>query len=91
MTSNMPKLSNRAAAAINILADGGSFDYALETNSYTRRDQFQWRLRTANGFVVKGMGHATYHELNMAGFMGHGKANGFTGSSTSYYLNREGV
>lgn len=88
--TNMPKLSSRAASALNILADGGRFDYALETNSYTRRDQFQWRLRTASGYVVKGAGHATYHELNNAGLIGHGKPNGFTGSSTSYYLKTEG-
>ena len=36
--------------------------------------------------VCKGYGHSTYHELNDAGFMGHGKPNGFTGSSTSYYI-----
>jgi hypothetical protein len=89
--TNMPKLSTRATAALEVLADGGSFRYAMTTNSYTRREQFQWSLRTANGYAVKGFGGATYHELNKAGFMGHGKANGFTGSSTSYYLNREAV
>lgn len=88
--TNLPKLSTRAARALEILADGGRFDYALVRNSYTGREQFQWRLKTASGFVVKGMGHATYHELNAAGFMGHGRPNGFTGSSTSYYLSREG-
>ncbi len=85
---NMPKLSARANAALDILAEGGSFQYALTTNSYTRREQFQWRLRTARGGVVKGYGHATYHELNKAGFMDHGRPNGFTGSSTSYFISK---
>ena len=84
--TNMPQLSNRAQQALDILADGGRFDYALVRNSYTGREQFQWRLRSASGMVCKGYGHSTYHELNDAGFMGHGKPNGFTGSSTSYYI-----
>lgn len=85
--SNLPKMSNRAKTALDILGDGGCFNYALVRNGFTGREQFQWCLRTRSGGVVKGFGHSTYHELNNLGFMGHGKPNGFTGSSTSYYLN----
>lgn len=88
--SNLPKLSARANTALDILADGGCFTYALERNGYTGREQFQWRLRAKNGCKVSGIGRAAYNELNALGFVDHGKPNGFTGSSTSYYLNREG-
>lgn len=88
--SNLPKLTSRAKQALDILADGGCFTYALERNGYTGREQFQWHLRARTGGNVRGIGRATYHELNDLGFMGHGKPSGFTGSSTSYYLNREG-
>lgn len=84
--SNMPALSSRARRALEVLSNGGEFKYALERNSFTGREQFQWRLIAANGGKVAGMGHATYHELNNAGLMGHGRPNGFTGSSTSYRL-----
>lgn len=87
--TNLPKLSNRAKQALDILGNGGCFTYALERNSYTGREQFQWRLRARNGCKVSGIGRAAYYELNALGFIGHGKPNGFTGSSTSYYLNRE--
>lgn len=89
-TSNMPKLSNRASRALDVLMNGGRFNYALARNSYTGREQFQWTLRTATGFIVKGYGHSTYHELDAAGFMGYGKPSGFTGSSTNYYIKTGG-
>lgn len=85
--TNMPKLSTRAANALNVLADGGSFRYGLETNSYTRREQFQWRLKAANGFTVSGIGGATYRELVKAGFAFRSEASGFTGIATHYRLN----
>lgn len=88
--SNLPKLSTRAKQALDILADGGCFTYALERNGYTGREQFQWRLRARNGGKVHGIGRAAYYELNALGFIGHGRPSGFTGSSTRYYLNREG-
>lgn len=85
--TNMPKLSARAKKALEVLGNGGCFTYALERNGYTGREQFHWRLRTRSGGKVTGIGRAAYHELNDLGFIGHGKPNGFTGSSTSYYLN----
>ncbi len=87
--SNMPKLSNRATAALDVLANGGSFRYALTRNDYTRREQFQWSLRTSGGYAVKGYGGATYHELNKAGLMDHGRPSGFTGSSTHYHIKKD--
>jgi hypothetical protein len=88
--SNMPKLTARASKALDVLADGGSFRYGLERNGYTGREQFHWSLRGANGGKVSGIGGATYHELCNAGFAFRRVANGFTGISTSYYLNAGG-
>jgi hypothetical protein len=85
--SNLPKLSARATKALDILGDGGAFRYGLETNSYTGREQFQWRLKTANGGTVSGVGGAAYHELVAAGFAFTYKASGFTGSAGHYHLN----
>lgn len=65
--SNQPKLSNRAQQALDILANGGEMTYLLERNSYTGREQFQTRFKI-NGGAVKGLGHATRHELERAGF-----------------------
>jgi len=85
--ANMPKLSTRASDALNVLADGGSFRYGLETNSYTRREQFQWRLKAANGCTVRGIGGAAYRELVKAGIAFRSEASGFTGIATYYRLN----
>ena len=85
--SNMPKLSKRATEALNVLADGGSFRYGLETDPYTRREQFHWRLKSANGFTVKGVGGAAFRELEAAGFAFIREPSGFTGSATYYRLN----
>jgi hypothetical protein len=84
--NNMPKLTARASDALNILADGGSFRYALERNNYTGREQFQWHLLGARGGRISGIGGATFRELESKGFAFRRVANGFTGSSTSYYL-----
>lgn len=84
--TNMPKLSTRASEALNILADGGQFKYALVRNSYTGREQFKWHLQNERGFTFKGFGGATFRELESKGFAFRRVANGFTGSSTSYYL-----
>lgn len=84
--TNMPKLSARATEALDVLADGGQFKYALERNSYTGREQFQWRLLGARGGRIGGIGGAAFRELESKGFAFRRVANGFTGSSTSYYL-----
>lgn len=65
--SNLPKLSNRAKQALDILADGGRLVSRLERNSYTGREQFQTRFTLA-GKVVRGLGLATRRELEKAGF-----------------------
>ncbi len=88
--TQMPKLSTRASDALNVLADGGEFKYALERNSYTGREQFQWRLKAASGCTVRGIGGATFRELESKGFAFRRVANSFTGSSSSYYLKTEG-
>lgn len=59
--SNKP-LSHRAQKALEILERGGKFVVRLERDNYTGREQFRTRLLT-NGFVVKGIGSATRHEL----------------------------
>ena len=84
--TNMPKMSRRAADALTVLADGGCFRYGLETNSYTRREQFQWRLKAANRSVVPGVGGAAYRELVKLGFAFCSEAQGFTGIATEYRL-----
>jgi hypothetical protein len=66
--TNMMKLSNRAAKALDILADGGRVTYKLERNSYTGREQFARRFVNASGQRVAGLGASTYYELEKAGF-----------------------
>ena len=68
--SNMPKLSNRAQRALDVLANGGEMVHRLERNGYTGREQFQTRFCTSAdwGSVVKGLGFATRCELEKAGF-----------------------
>lgn len=60
--TNLPELSNRAKKALEILVDGGEFCHRLERNSYTRRDQFQYRL-LKDGHVVRGIGLSAFYEI----------------------------
>lgn len=60
--TNLPKLSPRAQKALDILADGGQFVCRLERNSYTRREQFAYRL-LKDGHVVRGVGLAAFYEI----------------------------
>ena len=85
--SNMPKLSFRARKALDVLADGGQFVHRLERNSYTGRDQFQYRL-LKGGTVQKGIGMAAFYELDKAGLIA--MAGGGTSVSTYYKLNTVG-
>ena len=82
-------LGTRAAAALAILREGGHFSYGLETNGYTRREQFQWRLKTKGGGIAKGFGSKTYHELVAAGIDFAARPQGFTGIATHYHLREE--
>ncbi len=70
MTANLPKLSNRAQQALEILANGGEMVHRLERNGYTGRDQFATRFCTsaAWGSAVKGLSFKTRCELEDAGF-----------------------
>lgn len=65
--TNLPKLSNRAKQALEILSNGGEVVHRLERNSYTGREQFATRF-VMRGSVIKGLGFATRHELEKAGF-----------------------
>lgn len=65
--TNLPKLSNRAQQALEILSNGGEMTHLLERNSFTGREQFQTRFKI-HGSAVKGLGHATRYELERAGF-----------------------
>lgn len=67
--SNMAKLSNRAVKAPDVLASGGRFDYGLEPNRRTGREQLHHRLRRIGGQVVTGISGATFRELDTAGFL----------------------
>lgn len=84
MTTNLPKLSNRAKLALDVLADGGEFIHRLERNSYTGREQFHCRLKRAgSGGIVKGIGLHAFYELKEGGFLvAHSAANT---SVSSYY------
>lgn len=86
--TNMPKISARAALALEVLANGGKFRYGLERNNYTGREQFTWRLRGPNGGNIKGVGGATFNELVAAGFQMTRHESGFTGSACYYTLGR---
>lgn len=66
MSSNLPKLSNRARLALEVLGDGGEFCERLERNSFNGREQFAMRL-IKQGQVIKGVGYATKRELESAG------------------------
>ena len=82
--NDLPALSSLARKALEVLKEGGEFRYALETSSYTRREQFKARLKTASGRTVRGIGVSTMYELE-----GHGlivPANS-TSVSTYYRLN----
>jgi len=67
--TNLPKMSSRAAQALDVLADGGQFVDRLERNSYTGREQWQVRLLAANKQVVRGIGAAAKNELDAAGML----------------------
>lgn len=69
MQTNQPKLSSRAAKALDILANGGLMVERLERNGYTGREQWETRF-CANGTagVVRGLGVKTKFELRDAGF-----------------------
>jgi hypothetical protein len=82
--TNLPKLSNRAQKALDVLADGGRFVYRLERNSFTGREQFRHRLQAAGGFNVSGVGLSAFYELEKAGFLT--LAGGGTSVSTYYKL-----
>lgn len=89
--TNLPALSNRAKKALDVLADGGRFAYRLERNSYTGREQFQYRLtaRRCAG-VVKGVGMSAFYELQNAGLLALCPNEG-TSVSTYYKLNTTGA
>jgi hypothetical protein len=86
--TNLPKLSNRAQKALNILADGGNFVYRLERNGYTGREQWHYHLNDAQGFTVRGVGLSAFYELQDQGFLT--VAGGGT-SVSSYYKLRTGA
>jgi hypothetical protein len=84
--TNLPNLTNRAKLAIDVLADGGRFELRLERNSYTGREQWQYRLFTATRSVVRGVGLKAFYELHDAGFLA-GEYDTRTSVSTRYKLN----
>jgi hypothetical protein len=84
MMSDLPALSTMARKALNVLKEGGEFRYALEMNSYTKREQFKARLKTAAGRTVRGIGVSTMYELKRHGLIVPANS---TSVSTYYRLN----
>jgi hypothetical protein len=82
MTTNLPALSARARKALDALADGGQFRHGLERNSYTGREQFQYRLQKS-GSTVRGIGMAAFYELKNAGMIAYASS---TSVATYYKL-----
>ncbi len=60
-------MSKRIEQAMEVLAAGGYIRHALETDRYTRREQFKVRLRDANGNNVSGFGFKTFFALRDSG------------------------
>lgn len=81
--TNMPKLSTRALKALGVLANGGRFVCRLERNSYTGREQFEYRLLDETRHVVRGIGLKAFYEIKDE-FLVH--AAGSTTVSTYYQL-----
>lgn len=79
-----PTLSTMARKALNVLKEGGEFRYALEMSSYTRREQFKARLKTATGRNVRGIGVSTMYEVRDRGLIAPYHS---TSVSTYYRLN----
>jgi uncharacterized protein YjhX (UPF0386 family) len=61
-------MNKRTEQALNVLAQGGQFRYALERN-YHGREQFKARLIDAQGQTVKGVSYATLADLKDAGMV----------------------
>lgn len=80
--SNLPKLSNRAKLALEVLSNGGQFRDMLERNTYTGFEKWRMRLLTDSRAVVAGIGRSTFYELDKLGMIARGGANT---SVSSYY------
>lgn len=78
---DLSKLSSRAEAAYNVLKSGGSYVNRLETNSYTGREQFHYRLENSDGWIMKGFGGKTFYELCGLNLL----TPGYSTSVSSYY------
>lgn len=68
-TTNLPQLSARAQKALDVLSDGGTFINRLERDSYTGRDTWKYRLQTAEGCIIRGVGMSAFYELQRQGFI----------------------
>jgi len=60
-------LSKRAARVVEICKAGGYARHMLETDPYTRREQFAVRVFDASGNVVKRLGYKAVFEAVEAG------------------------
>jgi len=69
VNTNLPPLSARARKALDVLSDGGTFINRLERDSYTGRDTWKYRLQTATGEIVRGVGMSAFYELRDQGFI----------------------
>lgn len=76
------QLSFRAKQSIEILKNNGRFVQRLERNNYTQREQFEYRLLTAERSVVPNVGIKTFFEIE--NLLTH--ADGGTSVSTYYKL-----
>jgi hypothetical protein len=55
-----PALSTLARKALDVLKEGGEFRYALETNSYSKREQFRTRLKKSRGVRCEASGSSPW-------------------------------
>jgi hypothetical protein len=87
--NNQPKMSKRAAEALEILANGGRFIRQLERNGYTGREQFQYRCTfkaAPYGDFARGIGFAAFCELQRLDLIQFDPDNTGSGRQTMYKL-----
>lgn len=60
------KLSKKAQQVIELMKNGAFWRHQLETNSFTRREQFKHRLVQPGQGNIAGFGAITFYELEDA-------------------------
>jgi hypothetical protein len=63
LSTQIMELSPRARKAYAVLQEGGRYVKRLEKNEWSGREQFQYRLLSPTGGVVKGYSFKVFWEL----------------------------